>query len=701
MSLVGVALVAATGPVRAESGSESPSAPEVAVPSDRAGIVITGTRGQRVLADEPYAVSVIELEELERTVPRTVPEALYQLPGVLVQKTASGHGSPYIRGFTGNRTLLVIDGIRYNNATFRDGANEYFAQIDNFTLTQIEVISGPSSALYGAEAVGGVINLVTRPTSLRTQDGRFASGEQTFRVSSGDGSVTSRSALDIGEGGVWGFRGGVTLRDYGDVRAAQFGRLPETSYSERGFDARLDLALNPQWTLTLNHQNLRQDDVPRTHSTIFSVPFAGTVRGTDLVREKDHRRSLSYAKLIGDSEADWLRSFEVTASYQSRREGEQRVRADGLAIEQGFISDLFALSAVANAGLGRFELTYGFDLSRETIDSSRRDTDPVTGAVAVRLQGPVGTDASYDQAGGFVRGLADLGGGLSLEASLRGSYIAADVGRFADPLSGEAIAFADDWFDVSGSLRAIFAWQDQRIWGAYSRSFRAPNIADISRFGRSRSNEIEVASLNLSEEQFDTFEIGYRYAGDGLALGVSVYTTSLDDFIATVPTGAVREGLNEVAKRNAASGRVSGMEVSGEVQFTQTLALTGNATWLRGRLTTPLVDGPVTEPLSRVQPLSGNLALRWEKKRAWANLELSIFGRADELSSGDLADLERIPPGGTPGYALVNLRAGVEVSPSLSLNAVLANALDEAYRSHGSGSNEPGRHIAISAQIRF
>ena len=396
-----------------------------------------------------------------------------------------------------------------------------------------------------------------------------------------------------------------------------------------------------------------------------------------------------------------MRAIEVTFSHQSRREDELRVRGDGVEIDQGFTSDIFALSAVAEADLGGIGLTYGFDLSREHIDSARTDTDPLTGLQRVRLQGPVGTDARYDQAGGFVKAIAELSPKLTLEASARASLIAADVGQFADPVTGLAIDFSDDWFDLSGSVRAIYRAGDHRIWGAYSRSFRAPNIADISRFGRSRSTEIEVASLDLAEEQFDTFEVGYRFAGDGAVLGVGVYTTALDGYIATVPTGQIRDGLTEVAKRNAASGRVSGIEISGEAELGSGFALLGNATWLRGRLTTPSFNGPVKEPLSRVQPLSGNVALAWEREESWATLEFRIFGRADELSSGDSADIERIPPGGTPGYGVLNLRAGTQIAQGLRVTAELNNILDEAYRTHGSGSNEPGRHVALSVRMDF
>ncbi len=697
-SIAAFALLWPLAPVAAEAPETGQA---VLLEASPTAIIITGTRSDRAIEQEPYAIQVIDQQQLERELPRTVPEALSELPGVLVQKTASGHGSPYIRGFTGNRTLLVIDGVRYNNATYRDGANEYFAQIDSFTLSQVELIAGPSSALYGSEAVGGVLNLITRPTAMAGEAGQYAVGEQTLRYSSGDDSITSRSALELGKGGHWGLRGGFTLRSYGDVHAADLGILPYTGYEERAADARLDLALSPSWLVTVKHQSLWQDDVPRTHSTVFSRSFAGTSVGDDLLREKNHYRSLTYLKAKGSTASDWLRSIELTLSHQRRSEQEDRIRADQLLIDQGFDSDLLAFSAIASAQLDALDLTYGMDLSLEWIDSDRTDTDLASGTMLVRVQGPVGDDASYDQAGLFVRGVQAISQTLSLEASLRASLVATNIGSFADPLSGAEISFDDSWSNLSGSLRAQWQSKSHRIWAGYSRSFRAPNVADISRFGRSRSNEIEIASLNLEPETFDTVEVGYRYQSDGLQLGTNLYRTVLNDYIATVPTGQIRNGLTEVSKRNAASGHISGIEFWLSAALGGGFSLEGNATWLRGRLTVPGVVGPVEEPISRIQPLTGNLALAWERNDIWARAEIRLADRADQLSSGDLLDTQRIPPGGTPGYSLINVRAGASIAEGLDFTLALNNLLDEAYRSHGSGSNEPGRHIVAGITASF
>ena len=88
----------------------------------------------------------------------SVPEALSETPGVLVQQTAHGQGSPYLRGFTGFRTVALVDGIRLNNSTFRDGPNQYWSTIDALAITRLEVVKGPASVMYGSDAVGGTVN---------------------------------------------------------------------------------------------------------------------------------------------------------------------------------------------------------------------------------------------------------------------------------------------------------------------------------------------------------------------------------------------------------------------------------------------------------------------------------------------------------------------------------------------------------------
>ena len=480
--------------------SETPSAPEsTADQRTLAPVILNSKRQEKPDDTSPVPIHTQDIETLARALPRTLPETLEALPGVHIQKTASGHGSPYIRGFTGNRTLAVIDGIRYNNATYRDGPNEYFSHIDTFTLERVELLSGPSSALYGSEAVGGTINLETQGSafSQAEPDDWFLHGQQVLRYSSGDRSIISRSAIDFGRGEDWGLKLGLSVKEFGDVRAAELRRLPNTGYSELGWDVRFDAQIGQDWALTIAHQDLAQNDVPRTHSTIFSRSFAGTTIGTDIRRDKDQDRSLTYLKLTGTTALQLADLTELTASYQPRQETERRIRSNGLDIDQAFNSDLFAFNGEFQKELSRALLIYGLDVSHETVDSRRSDLDTSTGLVTERIQGPVGDDATYQQAGLFANLSWDSTERLTVELGGRLSYVRADVGRFEDPVSGDPISFENDWTNFSGSARANYSLgTDERstVFASVSQAFRAPNIADISRFGRSRSTEFRGRS---------------------------------------------------------------------------------------------------------------------------------------------------------------------------------------------------------------
>ena len=110
--------------------------------------------------DMPFATSVLSAASLDTRQPRTLPIALEEQPGLMVQKTSSAQGAPYIRGFTGFRTLLLIDGIRLNNSVFREGPNQYWGTVDPLSLARLELVKGPASVLYGSDAVGGTVRPV-------------------------------------------------------------------------------------------------------------------------------------------------------------------------------------------------------------------------------------------------------------------------------------------------------------------------------------------------------------------------------------------------------------------------------------------------------------------------------------------------------------------------------------------------------------
>src|SRR6185295_2077752 len=126
-------------------------------------VTVTPARGQpQELFNVPQSPDVITENDIARHSANILPQALRDVPGVHIQQTTSGQGSPFVRGLTGQQVLHLINGIRFNNATFRPGANQYTALIDQDFADQVEVVRGPGSTQYGSDSLGGTINVLTR-----------------------------------------------------------------------------------------------------------------------------------------------------------------------------------------------------------------------------------------------------------------------------------------------------------------------------------------------------------------------------------------------------------------------------------------------------------------------------------------------------------------------------------------------------------
>jgi hemoglobin/transferrin/lactoferrin receptor protein len=233
-------------------------------------IIVTASRRSENVFSVPYAVAVLGMRELQeyRQV-RTLPDALRELAGVMVQKTGHGQGSPYIRGFTGLRTLFLIDGIRLNNSTFREGPNQYWNTVDPFSIYRLELVKGPSLVLYGSDAIGGAVNAINRSYS----DIYPAAGTRSrvvVRGASAEHSVLLRPEAGYANGR-FEVLGGVSLKEFGDLHVGEAtGNQPKTGYAEQNADVKVNIDLGDKGSLVAAVQHFNQDDAWRTHKTVLA-----------------------------------------------------------------------------------------------------------------------------------------------------------------------------------------------------------------------------------------------------------------------------------------------------------------------------------------------------------------------------------------------------------------------------------------------
>jgi hemoglobin/transferrin/lactoferrin receptor protein len=671
-------------------------------------MVVTATRDLRMIKDTPYSVSSLSATRLRiEDSARSVPEALKYEPGIMVQKTSHGQGSPYIRGFTSQRDLFLIDGIRLNNSVFREGPNQYWNTVDLLSFSRLDVARGPFSVLYGSDAIGGTINAITRgahdlrPGSNwdRTLYYRYSSAEHsTVARAESIGMLTDKLALTIG----------YSYKDFGDIEGGKdVGRQLHTGYDENDWDAKLEYFFSDDASLTLAHQSVDIDDAWRTHKTIYGIDWKDLSVGKELRRSLDQSRDLTYLQYNQYNLDSFVEEIHANISYHQQDEDRDRLRSHARHDRQGFdVNTLGAtLSLKSPTRIGT--LIYGTEIYHDSVDSYKHKLASDGSISKSYIQGPVADDADYDTVGIYVQDEIEMTERSLLILGLRYEYADADADKVQDPLTGNQMSVSDSWDAFVGSARMLYYLDDAKLWNLFagiSQGFRAPNLSDLTRLDSARTDEIETPSPDLDPEYYISYETGIKADTEDLSTQIALFYTDIDGMIVRTPTDRIIDGDKEVTKKNGGDGYVAGLELSARYYLGAGFTTRGVFTWTEGKTDTYPTSAPTMsrEYINRLMPPTGMLALRWDSpKRYWIEGLVRAAGKADKLSTRDKADTSRIPPGGTPSYTVCDIRAGWKVNDSITLALALENIADEDYRIHGSGINEPGRNIIASVQTTF
>jgi len=670
-------------------------------------VVVTASRSAVSVLDLPYSTTSFSGEDIrDYKFSRTTPEILKEVPGVMIQKTGHAQGSPYIRGFTGFRTLFLIDGIRLNNSIFRDGPNQYWGTVDPYMIDSFELVKGPGSVLYGSDAIGGTVNALTA-SPFDLDPGKTYAGRFFYRYSTAEDSHVfrgeGRSVID----GNFGIQAGVTAKHFGDLKTGD-GRVKHSGYSELDFDLKSEYRFNDDARFILAHQSVDQDDAWRTHKTIYGQSFSGTTIGSEKRRVLDQNRSLSYARFERENMDGFVEELDLTVSHHLQKEKRYRIKQDDYRDIQEVDVNTVGLSAQALTTSDIGEWIYGFEYYRDYVDSSSSKYYPLGGGLkSIGIQGPVADDSTYDNFGAYIQDTIPLSEQVDLILGGRYTFMRADAGSYQNTETGEESSMSDSWHNFAGSLRVLYRVLPEEgvsLFAGVSQGFRAPNLSDLTRLDTARSNEIETPSTDLDPEKFIAYEVGIKLESDHTTLSAAYFYTAITDMIVRTPTGNTVDGDLEVTKKNGGDGYVHGIEIFGSNEFIDDWTLWGNLTWMDGKVDTYPSSEPysVREPIDRLMPLTATTGLRWDPASPlWIETLVTMADKQDDLSTRDKGDTQRIPPGGTPGYAAFTLRGGYQLTEQLRISAAIENIGDKNYRVHGSGLNEVGRNYVIAAEYTF
>ena len=650
-------------------------------------VQVTATRRRERVFDVPTAVTVIGEDALLDATPQVLPEMFRGEVGTFFQQTTPGQGTPIIRGLKGSQILHLVDGMRLNNAFFRNAPTQYVALVDALNVERMEVVRGPAATLYGGDAMGGVVHILTPEPVFDSKDWRTRARAHAA-VASAELSEVLRGRVETGRQGL-GLSAGYTFQSYDDRRIGGGDRIGPADYVSRAADLKLIAGIGKDSDLMLGVQYLRQPSTPRVDELL---PGFGqdTPAAEEFFFEPNERLFYHgrYAWRPGGRAVDELTIHVGRQTVVDDR----RIREFGAAertIEENE-SELTGATLQLDSTIGsNANLVYGVEFYDDQVSSSRERQDIATGMVEATV-GRFPDGASIESLAVYLDGDINLSPAWSIDAGLRFSDY--DI-ALPESAGNAAVALEPD--DLTGHVSVKYVLSPQVHLGLnLGRGFRPPNIFDLGTLGPRPGNRFNIANSDLGPESVTTLDVGVKLASRRWQAEAFVFRSDYDDQIASVPTGEVTaDGRIVVRSENISEAKLYGLE-AGVRYFSQgSVEYYGVVNWVRGE---ERLAGGSAQPGDRIPPLNGKVGARY---LAAENFELEPFalyaGEQDRLSQRDAGD-PRIDPDGTPGWVTLNLRMSWQLSDKLRLGLLLENLTDKRFREHGSGLDARGFNAALS-----
>ncbi|MCB9550218.1 MAG: TonB-dependent receptor [Myxococcales bacterium] len=697
-------------------------------------IEVRGQTEEEAVARDRATTRVTKKELDERLVAST-PDALRFSPGVYVQQTGHGQASPFIRGRTGQNTLLLFDGLRINHALFRQGPNQYLFTVDSRTVDHIDVVRGSASVEFGADAMTGAVLLApVDPRIDPTRAGLHAEALAAVRYVTQDDQLGGRLQLDVQLGRQTGVLLGVGARSAGPLEASgdvghllsqdEIGvalrqkQVPTFEENERtmmgtGFDewtadARLVHRFSDEAHATLAAYVYRQSDAPRTDQC---PPPEADLRECLTYDEQNRthvygRTALAPGWLLldrVDAAAGFQRAFERRSLDRSETLGSLSVGKDGIDIWGGRLVGASRPTRLVQDL--RLSARFGVDGTREAVDSS--GFVELT-RIQVRREQPRSQyvdGSTYAQGGAYLSPRLEWGQRASLRIGGRAAYAAAKVPGDED---SDTTAVDRSWTAFVGNVGLeVRPIAPLTVLLSVEQGFRPPNLDDIS--GRQATGRgYQVENADLDPERAITYEAGLRLDLGRVGLEGYVFYSEISDLmerrLAECPDGdreckASRASVQLVNVAETAT--IQGVEATLRLRSWHGLRGAASVAWAEGESDSPVVGQEGERvPVSRIPPLNGTVELTWTHADSGLYLGGASRWAAEQtrLSFGDQADA-RIPFGGTPGYRVFDARAGIR-QDRFMLAFSFENFTDEPYRIHGSSVNGPARGVAVNLTLR-
>ena len=699
--------------------------------------VISASRWNQNAADVPGKVRQLESEWLDLRNPSTTADWLGSSGEVFVQKSQLGGGSPMIRGFSANRLLYSIDGVRMNTAIFRSGNLQQVISIDPFSLQNTEVLFGPGAVMYGSDAIGGVMVFETLKPDHENQQ---LKGNLVTRFSSAYSEETIHGDFSYGKG-KWAFVSSATYFDFGDLVMGE--NKGQDSYLRTSFVKRINgqdqevANPNPRKQLgsAYSQLNLMQKISFKAskNSTIdyaFHYSSTGNVPRYDrLIEKKDgnlrfarwdygpQRWTMHQLNWNTTAPTKAYDQAKITTAFQFFEESRIDRRV-GSATQFERVEQVQASSLNADFIKSLFKshfLNYGVEAVINKVDSKGQSLNVTNQTVATASSRyPKATWTSWAVYANYV---VPISSRWKMQSALRYNTngINADFSNNLKFYPLPQLQLKDVYHSLTGNLGFVYQVDPSfSISPQVSTGFRAPNVDDMGKFFDSQPKTVLVPNPNLGPEYAYNAELNLNKILFGkIKLDVTGYYTWLDQAMVRRPstwngqTELLYNGeMSQIFSiQNAAFAEVKGIQAGMEVAISKELLFTSNYNWQKG---VEELEDKSTSPSRHAAPNFGATKLRYQSKKM--TLELSSqysaampFEKMPQEEIGKPAIYATDSNGNpySPSWLILNFAARIPITQSIQINAGVENLGDLQYRGYSSGIVSPGRNFQISVKGTF
>lgn len=702
-------------------------------------IVVSVNKWEQKLNEVPNKITKITRAEIIRNNPQTAADLLGQTGTVFIQKSQLGGGSPMIRGFASNRILLVVDGVRMNNAIYRSGNLQNVISIDALSTQTAEVIFGPGSLIYGSDALGGVIDFHTLDPRFSKEKKSLVSGNMVARYSSANNENTFHADINWGLK-KWAFLSAVTYSNFDDLKMGKNGG--QDSYLREEYVQRINgmdsIFKNPNprvqrftgYRQTNFLQKIRFK--PTQHLDLqYSFTYAATGGAPRYDRLLQYRNDkLRYAEwsygpmlwrmhnvqVLHSKKTIFYDGVRLTAAYQNYDESRiERTREAVNRLRQAEKVKAVSINIDATKKIGLGELFYGAEYVYNKVGSVGSTTNINDYTIAATVSRyPNGS--TWSTSGIYINYKKNIRQKITFNTGLRYSYntlkAAFDTSFIKFPYQKAQIKDGAFTGNMGLVYRPEETWQ---LNANISSGYRMPNVDDVGKLFESVPGRLTVPNPGLKPEYAWNFEIGaVKKIINKFRLELSAFHSILNKAIVSRPFtfngqdsivfGGIKSSIE--ALQNVAKATIWGFQASAEYNITTQFSVQTHANFITGKEK----DDAQSErlPFRYAPPFYGSTLLKYRNKKWYA--EFTTFYNS-KISNTNLAVSEQAKTeiyakdsNGkpySPAWHTFNLKATYQVTKKILLTTGWENIGNQRYRSYSSGIVAAGSNLIIGLRGSF